>query len=161
MDKLWAPWREKYITALDGQSKGCVFCKILRQKKDRENYIFIRGKHCFAVLNLYPYNNGHSLIVPYKHVGESEKLSREEKIELWELIEATKKLLNSILRPQGYNVGMNLGRVAGAGFPGHLHIHIVPRWVGDMNFMPVVASTKVVSQSLAVLHGRLKNAYQK
>ena len=156
MDRLWAPWRVKYIKGLGKRTKGCVFCKILREKKDRKNYIFQRSKHSFAVLNLYPYNNGHALIVPNKHIGDLIKLNREEKEDLLRLFESTKVMLDKALKPRGYNVGMNLGRVAGAGFPGHLHIHLVPRWGGDVNFMPVIGNTKVISQSLATLYTRLK-----
>ncbi len=154
MDKLWAPWRIKYITQID-KTKGCVFCEILKEKKDKKNYIVHRGKTCFTVLNIYPYNNGHALILPNRHVDDLKKMDRREREELMDLLISTKDLLEEVLGPQGFNVGINLGRVAGAGFPGHLHIHIVPRWRGDSNFMPVVAQTKVISQSLRVLHDRL------
>lgn len=162
MDKLWAPWRVKYITQI-GKTKGCVFCRIIADKKDKKNLIFVRGKLCFAVLNLYPYNNGHSLVLPYRHVNDLNKLTPEESREFFDLLNDTRTLLDKVLKPTGYNIGLNLGRAAGAGFPGHLHIHIVPRWKGDVNFMPVVAGTKVISQSMQVLyedlsreHGRLR-----
>jgi len=144
MDKLWAPWRLKYVTSVD-KTRACVFCKIQRQKKDKKNFIFLRSKHSFAVLNIYPYNNGHSLIVPNRHVKDIGKLKRDER----------EDLLDRVMMPPGYNIGINLGRIAGAGYPGHVHIHIVPRWSGDVNFMPVVGNTKVISQSLTELYNTL------
>jgi ATP adenylyltransferase len=161
MDKLWAPWRAKYVTQLIHNNKECVFCRIDKEKKDNENYVFIRTKHSFAVLNIYPYNNGHSLIVPYRHVADLSKLKRGEKQDLFEVLEVTKSRLDKALKPEGYNIGINIGRVAGAGFPEHVHIHIVPRWGGDVNFMPVIGKTKVISQSLDVLFKRLKGASTK
>ena len=161
MDKLWAPWRVKYVTRLDKKTKGCIFCKMLREKKDKKNYIFVRTKYAFTVLNIYPYNNGHVLVVPNRHVGDLAKLTREEKIDLMELLVTTQQLIDKALRPKGYNVGINIGRIAGAGYPGHLHIHVVPRWGGDVNFMPVVANTKVISQSLEVLFDRLQCVQEK
>ena len=161
MDKLWAPWRVKYVTQILKDQKRCVFCDIVKQKKDKKNYIFIRSRHCYSVLNIYPYNNGHSLIVPYRHVNDISKLTRVEREDLFDLLEETKALLEKTLTPGGFNIGINLGRVAGAGFPGHVHIHIVPRWHGDVNFMPVTASTKVVSQSLKMLYEKLNHAHKK
>lgn len=155
MDKLWAPWRVKYVTKLIGKTKGCVFCRMIKEKKDKKNLIFVRGKLSFAVLNLFPYNNGHILVLPYRHVGALEKLSEAETTDLFRTLNHVKKLLDRSLKPAGYNVGMNLGRAAGAGFPGHLHVHLVPRWKGDVNFMPVLAQTKVISQSLQTLHAVL------
>lgn len=160
MDKLWAPWRSKYVTKDIKENKGCVFCRICQSKKDKENYVFIRKKYTFAVLNIYPYNNGHSLVLPYRHVKDLEKLTPQEKSELYELLEETKALLSKVIHPEGFNIGINLGRLAGAGFPGHLHFHIVPRWKGDVNFMPVIASTKVISQSLKEIYSQLSNAYK-
>ena len=161
MDRLWAPWRVKYNTTLDKKDRRCVFCKILNEKKDQKNFIFERSKHAFAVLNIYPYNNGHCLIVSNRHVGDLEQLKGEEKQDMLELLEKTKSLVDRVLKPKGYNIGMNLGRVAGAGFPGHLHIHLVPRWAGDVNFMPTISHTRVISQSLMALYKKLKDAYQK
>lgn len=160
MDKLWAPWRVKYITGLSKKPKGCIFCKITRDKKDKKNYVISRSKHAFSVLNIYPYNNGHILVVPYRHVGDFIHLSKEEKEDLWGLLETTKRLLDKTLKPSGYNVGMNIGKMAGAGFPNHIHIHIVPRWGGDVNFMPVTGNTKVISQSLQALLKKLKKCKQ-
>jgi len=156
MDKLWAPWRVPYITAVVEKKKGCVFCAMLKEQYDAKNYIVTRKKTCFAVLNLYPYNNGHLLVLPNRHVNDLSKLSRDERNELMDLLDEMKALLDAVLHPDGYNIGINLGRVAGAGFPGHVHIHLVPRWSGDMNFMPVIAQTKVISQSLTALYKQLQ-----
>ena len=161
MDKLWAPWRSKYVTKILKEQKGCVFCRILAQKKDKKNFIIQRTKHCFSVLNIYPYNNGHLMVLPKRHVEDLSKLKREEREELMDLLDDSKQLLDAVVKPTGYNIGINLGRAAGAGFPGHLHIHVVPRWSGDVNFMPVVSDTRVISQSLKSVYKRLHDAHQK
>src|SRR5580658_1782962 len=143
MQRLWAPWRETYITKiLTKQKSSCVFCRILAAQKDKQHLIFIRKPHSYAVLNLYPYSNGHCLIVPNRHASDISKLPQEEYTALMDLLKETKDLLQTALKPYGFNVGINLGRVAGAGIPGHVHVHIVPRWRGDHNFMPVTAATK-------------------
>ena len=159
MDRLWAPWRETYITKLTDKPKVCIFCKILADHKDKRHFIFIRKPHAFAVLNLYPYSNGHCLILPNRHVGDINKMSQEEYIALMDLVRETKDLLQKVFKPQGFNVGMNLGRLAGAGIPGHVHVHLVPRWKADHNFMPVTAGTKVISQSLSGIYKKLNDAY--
>ncbi len=155
MEKIWAPWRDQYITKIVKENKQCVFCKILEEKKDKKNYIFMRRKYAYAVLNIFPYNNGHILIIPNRHVSDMSKLKKAERDELFDLLEEAKSVVGKILSPEGYNIGINLGRVAGAGFPQHLHVHLVPRWFGDVNFMPVTANTKVISQSLKSLHEKL------
>jgi len=155
MDKLWAPWRGKYVTKILKKTKGCLFCRIGREKKDSKNYIFIRTRYSYAVLNIYPYNNGHSLVLPYRHVNDLSRLRQEERHDLFDLLDTTKGLLKKVLNPNGFNIGINLGKVAGAGFPGHVHIHIVPRWKGDVNFMPTIAATRVIPQSLNALYKRL------
>jgi len=160
MDKLWAPWRVNYITSATEKTKGCIFCQMLKKKDDHQHLIFTRTEHCFAVLNLYPYNNGHALILPYRHVNDLSKLKPEELADFIVLLNSTKTLLDRTLSPQGYNIGMNIGKAAGAGVPGHIHIHIVPRWKGDVNFMPVTADTKVISQSLRELFDLLVKAQQ-
>lgn len=161
MDKLWAPWRVKYIREVINKRKGCVFCRIIREKKDKRNFIFVRRQYCFAVLNTYPYNNGHVLILPYRHVNDLSKLSKKESEDLWGLLNYTRELLDGVLTPHGYNIGINLGKKAGAGFPGHLHIHVVPRWEGDVNFMPVIAGIRVISQSLRALYEKLMRAQKR
>ena len=161
MDKLWAPWRSKYVTSLGGKQKGCVFCHIGKDKrKDRTNFVIFRREYCYAVLNIYPYNNGHLMIVPYRHVNDTAKFRPAERAEFYEAMEEAKILLREVVAAQGLNVGINLGKEAGAGFPGHIHMHIVPRWKGDVNFMPVTANTKVISQSLQEVYKRLIDAYK-
>lgn len=161
MDKLWAPWRVTYITQIVRKTKGCVFCRIFQENKDKENYVIQRASHAYAVLNIYPYNNGHVLIVANRHVDDLQKLRKEERDDLLDLLDVSRSLLHRTIAPEGYNIGINLGKVAGAGFPGHLHIHLVPRWKGDINFMPVTAHTKVISQSLNALYRQLTHANTK
>lgn len=161
MDHLWAPWRVKYVTKIIDKVKGCIFCSIFEQRSDAKNLIFVRGKYCYAVLNLYPYNNGHSLILPNRHINDISKMKKEERDEFFDLVLYVRDLLQEVMHPAGFNIGMNLGRIAGAGIPGHVHMHIVPRWKGDVNFMPAVGNTKVISQSLKELHKRLKAAHGK
>lgn len=158
MDKLWAPWRLQYITGLDTKRKGCVFCRIFKEKKDAKNFIFIRNPYAYAVLNVYPYNNGHILVLPNRHLKDISDLRKHEREDLFDVLNSAKFLLQKVLNPKGYNIGMNIGRISGGGIPGHLHIHVVPRWRGDVNFMPVVANTRVISQSLETLFRKLVQA---
>jgi ATP adenylyltransferase len=159
MERLWAPWRETYITkVLKDQHKGCVFCGIVKSDKDAKNYIFLRGKKVYAVLNIYPYSNGHCLITPNRHVGDISKMTKDELSEMMDLLLEVKARLQKVLSPHGFNVGLNLGRLAGAGIPGHVHMHVVPRWKGDHNFMPITGKTKVISQSLDTIYKLLKKA---
>lgn len=153
MDKIWAPWRSKYIYLR--QVKGCIFCGN-RKAKRAHRYIIERSVHSFAMLNLYPYNNGHVMITPYRHAKSLELLSEAELLDMIKLLNAVKKRIERQFRPHGYNIGVNIGKIAGAGYAGHVHIHIVPRWTGDSNFMPVVADTKVVSESLDAVYKSLK-----
>ncbi len=127
-------------------------------KDDAKNYILARSDHSFSMLNLYPYNNGHVMVAPYRHVSTLEKLSDKEVLDLFKLVNRTKTSIDKKLKPDGYNIGANIGRVAGAGFAGHVHIHIVPRWSGDVNFMPILADTKVVSESLEAMYKLLKTS---
>ncbi|MFA5063419.1 MAG: HIT domain-containing protein [Candidatus Omnitrophota bacterium] len=157
MDKLWAPWRVKYIRSK--KQKGCVFCKASR--KQAGDYVIFRTPHVIAMLNIFPYNNGHMLVSPVRHLSKLEQLTQEEVLGLFNAVKRAKKLLEKVLKPQGFNLGINLSRSAGAGITGHLHIHIVPRWVGDTNFMPSLAGTKIISQSLDELAKLLKNAQAK
>ncbi|MBU0633829.1 MAG: HIT domain-containing protein [Candidatus Omnitrophica bacterium] len=154
MNKLWAPWRIKYITAK--KNKRCIFCQKPKEDKDRKNYLIRRKKYAYSMLNIFPYNNGHILVAPYRHIADLEKLTQKELNDMLSLtIESTRKL-KSKLKAQGFNVGMNIGKCGGAGFDRHLHIHIVPRWEADTNFMPVLAGTKIISQSLDELYRILK-----
>ncbi|MBI3408330.1 MAG: HIT domain-containing protein [Planctomycetes bacterium] len=150
MDHLWAPWRLAYVAAAKPPTDGdpCFICRGLRESDDRANLIARRSDHCVTVLNRFPYNNGHLLIAPCAHKGVLRELSTEEVVEIQQTITRLLDALDRLLRPEGYNIGLNLGRAAGAGLPGHLHWHLVPRWNGDTNFMPVLTDVKVIAQSL-------------
>lgn len=148
LQRLWATWRMKYITTIGKDVESCVFCDIPQLQDGTENLIVHRGQSCFIVLNLYPYNNGHAMVIPFRHVSSLADLSDSEKLEMMQLAGVLSRALELTLEPQGFNLGMNLGRVAGAGIPGHLHLHIVPRWLGDTNFMSVTAETKVLPENL-------------
>ncbi len=157
--RLWAPWRVGYIVKTKKPSdRRCLFCSLRKTSSDDRFRILRRGAHGFSVLNRFPYNNGHLLIAPYRHVGRLESLKEQEWVELFRLATDAIARLDRTFAPQGYNMGINLGRAAGAGMPGHLHLHIVPRWTGDTNFMPTLADTKVISQSLDAAYAVLKKA---
>jgi ATP adenylyltransferase len=157
MNRLWAPWRMAYITGLDRPAgKGCIFCVKPTQKRDAANHIVHRGKAAFAMMNLFPYNNGHLMIAPYRHVGEFAKLSDVELLEMMRLAQACQRAIANCMRPDGFNLGFNLGRSAGAGIVDHLHLHLVPRWNGDTNFMPVLGGAKVISEALDATCRRIK-----
>jgi len=158
MDRLWAPWRYKYFQK---KSKECLFCSVNKNKRDKRNFVINRSKFSFSILNIYPYNNGHVIVAPYRHIKDLSSLADDEILDMIKLVNSTKKHLDILMKPNGYNIGMNIGKKAGAGFTGHLHIHIVPRWDGDANFMPVIFETKVISQSLKTLYNKLTNAYKK
>lgn len=154
MDKLWAPWRISYVKNI--KQKGCIFCQPSGRKP--RGYVVFKTSHASVMLNAFPYNNGHLLVAPLRHVSRLEQLKDEEALDLFNTLKRAQKLLAKVLKPQGYNLGLNLSRSAGAGITGHLHIHIVPRWKGDTNFMPVIFNTKIVPQSLDELYRQLKNA---
>ena len=157
MKKIWAPWRSKFI--YERKRTGCIFCQALKSKNDKKNLIIERSRYSFSMLNLYPYNNGHIMAAPKSHKSNLEKLTQGEIADLMSLVNKTTKLLRRELQPAGFNIGINIGKISGAGYPGHVHIHIVPRWEGDTNFMPVLSGSKVISESLHELYKRLrKNA---
>jgi len=158
MKVIWAPWRMKYI--LSEKSEECLFCEKANQKKDKENYILLRGKRAFIILNTFPYNNGHLMVVPYRHLANLEELSQQELSELTSLVMKGVTSLKEALNPDGFNIGLNLGEAAGAGIKDHLHVHIVPRWSEDNNFMPVVANTKVIMESLDDTYKKLSKAME-
>lgn len=153
MDQLWAPWRLAYVAA-HGPTKdaGCFICRGLAAHDDRAHLIVERTRHSAVILNRFPYNNGHLLIAPLAHRGELSELDDEVLLDLQFALRRVTGLLTKAIQPDGYNIGLNLGRTAGAGLPGHLHWHVVPRWNGDTNFMPVIADTKVIPQSLEAMH---------
>ncbi|MFQ3676211.1 MAG: HIT domain-containing protein [Endomicrobiia bacterium] len=143
---IWSPWREKFIRSK--KSKLCIFCQKIKSKNDKKSLIVYRGEKCFVILNLYPYNNGHLMVVPNSHKKDLSELDKEEFVELFYLVKKMVNVLKKTHKPNGFNIGLNLGKAAGAGIDEHLHIHIVPRWFGDVNFMPVVSETKVISELL-------------
>lgn len=161
MKLIWAPWRMEYIkenSKRKGPSlkaKDCFFCRALKGKPIK-NLILYSNSNALVMLNRYPYNNGHLMVAPLRHVGEIEKLSPKERDAVFELIQQSVRVLKKEMRPDGFNIGANLGRYAGAGQPGHFHIHIVPRWIGDVNYMPLMTETKVVCEYLEQTYQRLK-----
>ncbi len=159
MENLWAPWRIKYIESVD-DSQGCIFCDKWEENKDKENLILKRGKVVYVIMNLFPYNNGHLMIVPKRHTSHIGDLSDDEKLEMFKLMEMSLSTLQEALNPQGFNLGMNIGRVAGAGIEEHVHLHIVPRWKGDTNFMPIIGDTKVISEGLEETYRRLREKFK-
>lgn len=146
MEKLWAPWRMEYIRST--KPKDCIFCKKPKEQNDRENLILWRGSLSFVIMNFYPYNNGHLMVVPYRHLADLQNLTESENAELMAGLAECTNILQQAFQPDGFNIGMNLGRVAGAGIDDHIHFHIVPRWSGDTNYMPILAHTKVVSEGM-------------
>lgn len=154
MEQLWAPWRIRYI--LGERETGCFFCRYSQSPDDAKNLVLIRAKSSFVVLNAYPYNPGHLLVAPYKHTGELSALADSELNEMTGLLVRCQELLTRAMKPHGFNIGLNLGKTAGAGVLDHVHWHIVPRWDGDVNFMPVTADTRVVPQALAELFTELQ-----
>jgi ATP adenylyltransferase len=160
MEQLWAPWRMELIEK--GEPKqGCIFCDLPRAGDDRGNLILGRTPHTFAILNRFPYNNGHLMVVPRSHAPDLESLPREQHDELAEMLRVAIRLVGQAYRAQGHNLGMNLGRVAGAGIADHVHWHVVPRWNGDTNFMPVVSDTKVMIEHLDASWARLRPGFDR
>ena len=154
MDRLWAPWRIGYVSRPD-KDDGCFLCACAGGSSDRENLVLWRGDSCFCLLNRWPYNNGHLMVAPVEHKADLDELSEAELLEQMQMLRRCKERLTETMHPDGFNVGLNLGSAAGAGLTGHLHWHIVPRWNGDTNFMPVIAETKVIPQALHDLWDRL------
>lgn len=155
MKILWAPWRIKYIL---GKKEGCIFCDKAKENKDKENYVLLRGKNAFVMLNTFPYSNGHLMVAPYKHVPDFEGLEKDVLGELMELVKICTQILKKTLNPEGFNIGANLGKVAGAGVEGHIHIHIVPRWEGDTSFISTVGETKIIPEFLDDTYRKLLSA---
>ncbi len=159
---LWAPWRMEYIrNPLKEEETGCVFCKKPVRDHDKEDLILYRGKKVYVIMNLYPYNNGHIMVVPYRHLSDYCEMSPEERHEISDLTGSCIDILRRVMHPNGFNVGFNLGRTAGAGIDDHIHEHIVPRWSGDTNFMPVLVHTKVVVDGLKETWQDLKQEFNK
>jgi ATP adenylyltransferase len=157
LERLWAPWRQSYISLAQSPENetACFMCEGIADDRDRERLLVHRGVHSVVMLNRFPYNNGHLLVAPRRHHGALEGLERDEVLDIQQTLARMVTALTTLLRPDGFNVGLNLGRAAGAGLPGHLHWHVVPRWNGDTNFMPVLSNAKVISQSLESLYDLL------
>ena len=161
MNRLWAPWRMAYITGeAQKKEKGCIFCLKPKQKFDYKNLIVLRGKEAFVIMNLFPYNNGHLMVAPYKHTADMGELDDAELLEINRLVAACLRWLQRAYRPEGFNIGVNLGSAAGAGIPDHIHWHVVPRWAGDTNFMTVVGEVRVLPQDLWESYDRLRRAME-
>jgi len=150
MERIWAPWRVQYVQQAD-KEKRCFLCEALESEDDRQTLLLWRGETCFCMLNKWPYNNGHLLIAPKAHTADMADLGESEILDQMHMLEGCRKALKVVLHPHGFNIGLNLGRAAGAGLLDHMHWHVVPRWEGDSNFMPVVGATKVIPQSLDAL----------
>ncbi len=163
MERLWSPWRSKYIESFsekrDDSEKRCVFCEKLADNDDEKNLIIHRGGLSAIVMNIYPYNSGHLMIVPFSHKGSFEELTEDEGLDVMRQTRLAISLLRVSSNPDGFNFGANLGRVSGAGIAEHVHFHIVPRWSGDVNFMPVLADAKVISEGLDQTYKKLKEAF--
>lgn len=159
MKNLFAPWRMAYI-ADENKQQGCIFCEFPKENQDELRNILYRGDHCFLILNAFPYNSGHLMVAPYRHVANYDELTPDEMMELNTLAQRCLQMMRKVLNPQGFNMGINMGKVAGAGFDGHVHLHIVPRWNGDTNFMPVMCDTRVVPEALSETYKKYKEAWE-
>jgi len=157
MRQLWAPWRMKYIQM--EKPEGCILCELPGQDNDAANYILYRGVKNFIIMNSYPYNPGHLMVAPYRHVANLEELTDEELYEHFDLVRRSIRVLRQVFSPDGFNIGTNIGKAAGAGIEDHIHTHVVPRWQGDTNFMPVMADVRVVPEALAETYGKLKDKF--
>jgi len=158
VDHLWSPWRYRYLTH-PRENQGCIFCEMAAEHNDEENLIAYRGALNFVVLNRYPYTSGHLMVVPFAHTSQLNTLNPAAASEMMQLTSAAEGHLRDLYRPHGLNIGMNIGESAGAGIAGHIHMHVLPRWFGDSNFMTTVAETRVLPEELSVTWTRLKNAF--
>ncbi|MBM4165537.1 MAG: HIT domain-containing protein [Ignavibacteria bacterium] len=163
MERLWSPWRSKYIATFsekkENKKESCAMCEAYKANDDDERLIAWREQHCFVLMNLFPYNSGHLLIVPYKHTATISNLDENERKEIMQLICNLSEVLRSVMHAEGLNIGCNVGRIAGAGIESHIHFHIVPRWNGDTNFLPVFADTKVISEEMHGTMVKLRRAF--
>jgi len=167
MDKLYAPWRHSYVTKTAHKKNrlklknDCVFCQKFSETDDKKNLIVKRFKYCAVAINAYPYNAGHLLILPISHKGNLEDLDNKTRTEIMEVINLSVKILNKTLKPQGFNIGLNLGEAGGGGIPSHLHFHILPRWHGDTNYLPTIANSKVICSDFYEIYDQLKKEFNK
>jgi len=164
MDKLWSPWRSKYIESFKPgavKDEGCLFCRVKDEINDDKNFIIHRAEKSYIIMNLFPYNSGHLMIVPYVHASTFEELDEDTCLECMKNIKLCCNILNDAIQPHGFNIGANIGRVAGAGIEDHVHFHIVPRWSGDSNFMPIINDVKVISEAMEDTYRKLKASLEK
>lgn len=157
MDRLWTPWRYAYVTGAANVS-GCVFCDLPKEGDDEKVHIVLRARHCFVVLNAYPYTPGHVMVVPFAHLDELQKLPPDAAREMMELTQKMEGVLRLLYSPDGINLGMNIGKAAGAGVAGHIHMHVLPRWVADANFVSVIGETRILPETLDMTYARIKGA---
>lgn len=157
MDYLWTPWRYAYVTGAE-RATSCIFCEAPKES-DEQAHIVYRGTHCYIILNTYPYTNGHVMVVPYAHLDELRKLPVEAANEMMALTQHMEGVLRSLYHPDGLNLGMNIGKAAGAGVAGHIHMHVLPRWVADANFASVIGETRVLPEALEVTWSRIRGAF--
>lgn len=158
MRVIWAPWRMAYIRGV-GKSSGCIFCHAGQERKDAANLLLHRGRHSFVIMNRFPYSSAHLMVAPYAHVDSLEKLADEATLELIRLTNFSLSILRTCVTPEGFNIGINLGRVSGAGIETHVHLHVVPRWNGDTNFMPILAETRVIPEHLQATYRKLRSEF--
>ena len=158
MDRLWTPWRYAYVSKAAPRGR-CIFCEKAEPGKDEENLVVFRAERNFVLLNLYPYNNGHIMIAPFEHVATLEEAAEETVLEMMRVVKAAEGILRRVYRPKGINLGMNIGACAGAGVAGHIHMHMLPRWPGDVSFMTTVGETRVIPEDLATTYKKLSKAF--
>jgi ATP adenylyltransferase len=165
MERLFSPWRSKYIAGFADKEKqaegACLFCTVVARRSDKRSLVVARYETCFVMMNLYPYNSGHLMVIPFRHTADLGSLSKKEHAEILGVTAKMMEVLKDVMQPDGFNLGANLGRVAGAGIDQHIHFHIVPRWNGDSNFMPTLADTKVVSESIQSSYKRIRRSIAK
>lgn len=160
MDTLWAPWRMPFIEDKTPRP-GCLFCTKAAENEDEKNHIVFRASHCFVMLNLYPYNSGHLMVAPYQHTGQIDEVHPEVGAQMFTMMQLCTHILQDVMGPDGFNAGINQGKVSGAGVADHIHLHIVPRWNGDTNFMPVLADTKVMPELLSATAAKLRPHFER
>ena len=158
MDRLWNPWRYQYVSK-ENKPDGCIFCALPREERDEQNLIVYRGQSNYIILNRYPYTTGHLMVVPYQHTNSLQGIDEATAMELFSLVRTAEGKLRSIYRPNGMNLGMNLGEAAGAGIAEHIHMHVLPRWIGDSNFMTVIGETRILPEDLSETYRRLKAVF--
>jgi ATP adenylyltransferase len=157
MDYLWTPWRYAYVSGTENPTK-CVFCEAAEEKEDAKSFVVYRGKSCFVILNAFPYTNGHVMVVPYAHLDELRKLPTDAANEMMALSQRMETVLRELYHPDGINLGMNIGKAAGAGIAGHIHMHVLPRWVADANFISVVGETRILPETLDATWEKMRKA---